>query len=138
MSAVGKSSKELFSLTRMFKKQQLSGKSHLLFTPNLSLPQSTALVQKRDISIEQSLREYGLAGGKFKRKYRADLHSLKAAFTETGAIAELPLWYRYGFLKVTACVVVSVLVGSAISKSFTTFLEENDIFKPEDDDDEDD
>ena len=73
-----------------------------------------------------------------QRFYRKEIHELKDAFSETGAVADLPLWYRFGILKVVACFIASVLLGSVISKSFVTFLEENDIFKPEDDDDEED
>jgi hypothetical protein len=77
---------------------------------------------------------------KFDRKlyYRDEVHELRNAFSETGAIAEMPKWYKLGLIKVLATIVTFMLVGSLISKTVVTFLEENDIFKPEDGDDDED
>jgi hypothetical protein len=137
MLALGKSSKEIVVLNKLLK-MKLYNKKKLLFPLNFN-NDSTNCSQIRCVSLEKSLQELGV-NSKFQKKnyYRKEIHDLKDAYTETGAIGEMPLWYRFGFLKVLACVVVSVLLGSVISKSFTTFLEENDIFKPEDEDDEDD
>ncbi len=78
---------------------------------------------------------------KFQRSkfYRRDIHELNSAIcSQTGRIGDMPLWYRFGYVKLTVCIVASLFLGSVISKSVTTFLEENDIFKPEDDDDDED
>ena len=83
-----------------------------------------------------SLSRFG--NRKFARVYQTDYHLIKDVFTESGAIAALPKWYRFGLAKVCATIVLFVLVGSYISKAGVRFLEENDIFKPEEDDDDDD
>lgn len=83
----------------------------------------------------------GLGGpARFQRKnfYRTEYHDLKEAISPIGTIGDLPLWYRFGLVKVTVCICASLFLGSLISKAFVHFLEENDIFKPEDDDDDDD
>ena len=70
--------------------------------------------------------------------YQNESHLIKDVYTETGAIADIPKWYRLGLVKVVANIVFFIFVGSFISKTAVTILEENDIFKPEDEDDEDD
>jgi hypothetical protein len=70
--------------------------------------------------------------------YFDQIHILNNVRTETGAYAEMPKWYKLGYLKVITNIIVFIIIGSYISKTTVTFLEENDIFKPEDDDDDDD
>ena len=74
---------------------------------------------------------------KFKRTYRDEFHTLKDVYADSGAIAELPKWYRLGILKVFTTIFCFLMIGSMISKVSVKFLEENDIFKPDDDDDDD-
>lgn len=78
------------------------------------------------------------ASGKFHRTYRDDFHTLKDVYADSGAVANIPKWYRFGILKVIATIFCFVILGSMISKVGVKFLEENDIFKPDDDDDNDD
>jgi hypothetical protein len=70
--------------------------------------------------------------------YFDQIHIVNNVQTESGAIVEMPKWYKLGYLKVITNIIVFILIGSYISKATVTFLEENDIFKPEDDDDDDD
>jgi hypothetical protein len=51
-----------------------------------------------------------------------------------GAINDIPKWYRFGYLKLFAMIVVSLSLGAYASKSMAEFLEDNEIFIPEDDD----
>ncbi|CAF0726246.1 unnamed protein product [Brachionus calyciflorus] len=70
--------------------------------------------------------------------FQNEYHLLTTVYSPSGAIADMPKWYRFGLIKISATIVAFVLIGSVISKTFVTLLEEYDIFKPEDDDDEDD
>ena len=81
--------------------------------------------------------------GSFKRfnkrvYYLREPHILNSVYEESGAIKEMPRWYKFGLIKVIMNIIIFIFVGSLISKSAVTFLEENDIFKPEDDDDDED
>ena len=75
---------------------------------------------------------------RFQRSYRTDFHIVKNVYSQSGAIAELPQWYRLGILKVLTNIFFFLMIGSMVSKIGTKFLEENDIFKPDDDDEEED
>jgi hypothetical protein len=77
---------------------------------------------------------------KFNKRlyYLREPHILNSVYEESGAIKEMPKWLRLGLIKVIINIIIFIFVGSLISKSAVTFLEENDIFKPEDDDDDDD
>ncbi|KAG8171983.1 hypothetical protein JTE90_004306 [Oedothorax gibbosus] len=60
-----------------------------------------------------------------------------AVTTETGAFLPKPEKTPFGLLRVLLTVLPGLWLGATISKEAATFLEENDIFVPEDDDDED-
>ena len=78
---------------------------------------------------------------KFKKAshYQSDSHVLtQDVYTETGAIASMPKWYKFGMLKIMLNIIAFICVGSLISKTVVNFLDENDIFKPEDEDNEED
>lgn len=82
-------------------------------------------------------------GSHFKRfnrspYYQNEFHVVKEVYSESGAIGDMPRWYKLGILKIILNIVAFVSIGAMISKTAVTFLEENDIFKPEEDDDEDD
>ena len=70
--------------------------------------------------------------------YRKDPHELKDVYSESGAIMSMPKWYKLGIIKIIANIIAFVCIGVLISKTVVNFLDENDIFKPEEDDDEDD
>jgi hypothetical protein len=71
------------------------------------------------------------------KHYQTEYHLVNEVYKNTGALEDLPKWYRFGILKVVVNLIFFITVGSMISKITVTFLEENDIFKPEDDDDDD-
>ena len=52
----------------------------------------------------------------------------------TGAVLSKPEKTRFGLTKVTFIVVPFLYVGGIISREGAAWLEENDIFSPEDDD----
>lgn len=57
--------------------------------------------------------------------------------SETGAVLEVPQKKGLlGFAGVAIAVTTGVTVGSLISKDLASFLEENDLFVPSDDDDD--
>lgn len=58
------------------------------------------------------------------------------AYAENGAILEKPVQTRLAFVKVMLVVVPFLTVGATISKNAAAFLEENDIFVPDDDEDD--
>nr|XP_020452755.1 essential MCU regulator, mitochondrial-like [Monopterus albus] len=57
--------------------------------------------------------------------------------TATGAILPKPEKTPFGLTRMTIVVVPFLYMGTQISKSFATLLEEHDIFVPDDDDDDD-
>lgn len=65
------------------------------------------------------------------------IHTRNIVTTETGAVLEAP--QEKGFLGLAGVVVAvstGITVGSFISKDVASFLEENDLFVPSDDDDD--
>lgn len=87
----------------------------------------------QDLAKATNLRRFNRTG-----YYQNEHHLLTTVYSSSGAIADMPKWYRFGLFKIVATIVTFVMIGSFISKAAVTFLEENDIFKPEDDDDDDD
>ncbi|GIZ01850.1 essential MCU regulator, mitochondrial [Caerostris extrusa] len=57
--------------------------------------------------------------------------------TETGAVLPKPAKMQFGLLRVLLTVLPGLYLGATISKEGAAFLEENDIFVPDEDDDED-
>lgn len=55
-----------------------------------------------------------------------------------GTIRPLPRVLPFGMIGVLCTVVSGLFIGAAISKSMANFLEENDLFVPSDDDDDED
>jgi hypothetical protein len=69
------------------------------------------------------------------QSYLNDYHILNSVYADDGSINPNPKFYRLGLVKVLAAVTAWVLLGSYISQSTAEFLEDNEIFVPEDDDD---
>ena len=62
---------------------------------------------------------------------------LRTAVTlPTGAVRSEPQRNRLGVLGALFTVIPGLLLGASISKNFASFLEENDLFVPSDDDDD--
>jgi len=55
-------------------------------------------------------------------------------YSESGAILERPERVSFGLVKVLVVVGVSVFIGGTISKNGAEFLEEHDLFVPDEDD----
>jgi len=55
--------------------------------------------------------------------------------TETGAFLPKPEVQRLGLVKVFACAIPGIYIGATVAREGAAFLEENDIFVPDDDDD---
>ncbi|XP_030759865.1 essential MCU regulator, mitochondrial [Sitophilus oryzae] len=60
-----------------------------------------------------------------------------ASATKRGVILPPPERTSFGLFKVALTVMVGLFIGAGISKNIANFLEENDLFVPEDDDDDD-
>lgn len=60
------------------------------------------------------------------------------AFYKSGAIRPMPRILPFGFFGLICSVIPGLFIGAAISKSVANFLEENDLFVPSDDDDDED
>ena len=119
------------------KMRQLTARFNLLYLCNKNNVRNSSTVNNYKQTIDDLLKTTGVIGDrKFKRQYQTDYHLLKQVYTETGAIEQIPKWYRLGILKVIANIFFFVMLGSMISKVSTKFLEENDIFKPDDEDDD--
>lgn len=69
-------------------------------------------------------------------------HSLKLVRFKThsrhGSVLPMPKVIPFGFFGIILSVIPGLFVGAAISKSVANFLEENDLFVPSDDDDDED
>jgi hypothetical protein len=134
-------------LTKSISNKNLNSKS-ILFRKNLISSQNVgsdvvvASVLSREMHSTQLNRVISQLGSfkKFNKRiyYLREPHILNSVYEESGAIKEMPKWYPLGLIKVILNIIIFIFIGSLISKSAVTFLEENDIFKPEDDDDEDD
>ncbi|KAF6204438.1 hypothetical protein GE061_002779 [Apolygus lucorum] len=61
-----------------------------------------------------------------------------ATTTATGEVLPMPHIIRFGLVGVVCAVIPGLLIGATISKRMANFLEENELFVPSDDDDEDD
>lgn len=70
--------------------------------------------------------------------YVNDYHEINDVYSSSGSMRAMPKWYRFGLLKVMANIIFFIGIGAFISKKAVNFLEENDIFKPEGDDDDED
>jgi hypothetical protein len=51
-----------------------------------------------------------------------------------GAVKGMPKFYKLGYSKLFLMIIFSLSVGAFVSKTFAEFLEDNEIFIPEDDD----
>ncbi|GFQ81377.1 hypothetical protein TNCT_137511 [Trichonephila clavata] len=60
-----------------------------------------------------------------------------AVTTDTGAMLPNPEKMPFGLFRVLLTVLPGLYLGATISKEGAAFLEENDIFVPDEDDDED-
>jgi len=67
--------------------------------------------------------------------FRSGQPSRNIVYKESGALLERPDQVRFGLIKVLVIVIPLIYLGGTISKSGAAFLEENEIFVPEDDDD---
>lgn len=56
--------------------------------------------------------------------------------TDTGAMLHKPETTRFGLVKAMTTVVPFLYLGATMSRKGAAFLEENDIFVPDDDDDD--
>lgn len=54
--------------------------------------------------------------------------------TIPGPIPAEPLRRRFSFTKVGACICVGIYFGQTVAKKFAKFMEETELFVPEDDD----
>lgn len=73
----------------------------------------------------------------FGRCYRTLSIRTKTHY-RTGAIKPMPKVLQFGAVAIFASVIPGLFVGAVISKSVANFLEENDLFVPSDDDDDED
>jgi len=110
-----------------------------------TIHRSTQLIQSNHLHSTEPREVYQKIINSSKRYrfnkspyYRKDPHELKDVYTESGAIMSMPKWYKLGILKIIANIIAFVFIGVLISKTVVNFLDENDIFKPEEDEDEDD
>ncbi|CAL1285640.1 unnamed protein product [Larinioides sclopetarius] len=60
-----------------------------------------------------------------------------AVITETGAVLPKPNKMSFGVVRALLTVLPGLYLGATVSKEGAAFLEENDIFVPDEDDDED-
>ncbi|XP_076851323.1 single-pass membrane protein with aspartate-rich tail 1b [Brachyhypopomus gauderio] len=71
------------------------------------------------------------------RNMKGTLLSRNAVTSVSGAILPKPDKVPFGLTRITVVVVPFLYMGTLISKNFAAILEENDIFIPDNDDDDD-
>jgi len=86
------------------------------------------------------LGQVGRRAGLFFKKSAGDAKLLSVpsrgiVYTHSGGVLTHPEQVKFGLIKATAVVVPWLWFGATLSKNGAAFLEENDIFVPEDDDD---
>lgn len=64
--------------------------------------------------------------------------SMSGAHYRSGAFKPKPSEMPFGLLAIICAVIPGLFVGATISKNVANFLEENDLFVPSDDDDDED
>jgi hypothetical protein len=69
------------------------------------------------------------------QNYLRDHHIVNGVYTEAGAILPVPKWYKFGITKVIVVVTAYILLGSFVSQATAEFLEDNEIFVPDEEDD---
>jgi len=57
-------------------------------------------------------------------------------YYRSGALKPMPVVNSFGVLGVFLTVIPGLLIGAVISKNIASFLEENDLFIPDDEDDD--
>ncbi|XP_013100566.1 essential MCU regulator, mitochondrial [Stomoxys calcitrans] len=68
----------------------------------------------------------------------SEVQRRQATHFRSGALKPKPEETPFGMVGVLCSVLPGLFIGAAISKSVANFLEENDLFVPEDDDDDED
>ncbi|KAH8290706.1 hypothetical protein KR054_005169 [Drosophila jambulina] len=63
---------------------------------------------------------------------------MSSVYFRSGAIRPKPEEMPFGLLAILCAVIPGLFVGATISKNVANFLEENDLFVPSDDDDDED
>ncbi len=99
----------------------------LIFRPNI----------QRSITSLKSIQTHSNKSLKKSDHYFSEYHLVNEVQHESGAILNVPKYYKLGVFKLFVTFTFFLLVGAQMSKTGTRFLEENDIFKPEDDDEDD-
>ncbi|CAB0042155.1 unnamed protein product [Trichogramma brassicae] len=88
------------------------------------------MILNRGVRIVQLLR----------KSLNADVSSTTTRMATTspsGAILPEPRKPRFGYLGVICAVSTGLFIGANLSKNIANFLEENELFVPSDDDDDD-
>ena len=67
--------------------------------------------------------------------FQHDAHVVNSVYADSGALLPMPKWYKLGMFKLFLMMTASLALGAMISKSFAEFLEDNEIFVPEEEDD---
>ncbi|GFN78192.1 chromosome 22 open reading frame 32 [Plakobranchus ocellatus] len=78
-----------------------------------------------------------LVANNTRKKCVGSLLIRKITTSETGAVLERPQQVRFGLIKVALTVTPFLLCGATISREFAAWLEEHELFVPDDDDDDD-
>lgn len=132
--------KNIMIIDKLLKRQNVIARKKLNIFGLSKCNSSTSTPKSETWQTMISGSKSWLSNLRFNRSahYQNESHVIRDVYTHTGAINDIPKWYRLGIVKIVANIVFFICVGSFISKSAVTFLEVNDIFKPEDDDDDED
>ncbi|EDW48408.1 essential MCU regulator, mitochondrial [Drosophila sechellia] len=97
-----------------------------MIVPRLALPISLALQR-----VSRRVAEH-------PHNLRILQRHMSSVYFRSGAIKPKPEEMPFGLLAIFCAVIPGLFVGATISKNVANFLEENDLFVPADDDDDED
>ncbi|ELU16978.1 hypothetical protein CAPTEDRAFT_157027, partial [Capitella teleta] len=92
----------------------------------------SSLLKLRFLSKSQNCLSNGL---KRSNNVRSRVPQRNAVFSDTGSVLDAPEKTQFGLTKALIVTLPALYLGANISKHGAAFLEENDIFVPDDDDD---
>ncbi|ODM93221.1 Protein EMRE, mitochondrial [Orchesella cincta] len=90
-------------------------------------------------SVSRLFRSLATPMGRLSRSNGVHFHQpIRTAVTsDTGAFLPDPERAKMGISGITVTVSIGLMLGAMISKNMASFLEENELFVPSDDDDDD-
>lgn len=105
----------------------------IYFIDRKGVPHNHSLVPRKK-KMSATLLRMCLRPAQMLHHHGSSIIRHSSTCTSSGAVLAKPEKTRFGLIKVTCFVVPFLYLGGIISREGAAWLEENDIFSPEDDD----